>query len=356
MLAAALAWTVIGGIYALPSLSNGRMRDGEVLASMLQWWAWGLLTPLIIAVDRWLPLSSKQLPQRFAAHLIPSLLFTVAHIYMVAVMRAVTGLGAWDFWTSRFLINALVGMFLWSWLVYWLILCVWQAYQYHGHYMASELQAERLERRLSEARLNTLRMQLDPHFLFNALNTISSQVEREPRLARGMISHLGDLLRLSLESKDKQEVPLVEEMEFVEHYIAIQKIRFGDELQIERHIAPDVRYAAVPCQFIQPLVENAIRHGVAGRATLGTVVISARRLGNRLEIRVEDDGVGLPAGWALERSQGLGLSLTRARIEGVYPDGSSQFSVTRREGGGTTASILLPLRVNHEEAHGPDAA
>ncbi len=119
-------------------------------------------------------------------------------------------------------------------------------------------------------------MQLDPHFLFNALNTISSQVERDPRLARSMIEHLGDLLRLSLESRDREEIPLAEELAFLDHYLAIQRIRFGDKLKIEIRIDPEVLYAPVPCLFIQPLVENAIRHGISRRASGGTVIVSAR--------------------------------------------------------------------------------
>ncbi len=187
----------------------------------------------------------------------------------------------------------------WHWLNYWLILGAWQAYRYYDHYLADELRLERLEKNFSEARLNALRMQLAPHFLFNALNAISSQLERDPKLARRMIGHLGDLLRLSLESKDRQEVPLAEELAFLEHYLAIQKIRFGDNLRIETKIAPEVKYASVPCLFVQPLVENAIRHGISRRASGGTVIVSAQRDGNRLDIRVLDDGVGLPAGWTL---------------------------------------------------------
>jgi LytS/YehU family sensor histidine kinase len=211
---------------------------------------------------------------------------------------------------------------------------------------------ERLERRFSEARLNALRMQLDPHFLFNALNTISAQVERDPRLARGMIEHLGDLLRLSLESRDKQEIPLAEELAFLDHYLAIQRIRFGDHLKIELRIDPDVRYASVPCLFIQPLVENAIRHGVSRRHSGGAVIISARRVENQLEIHVLDDGVGLPAGWMVETSAGLGLSLTRDRLASLYPAGTSRLAVRRRVEGGTDVEIALPLSVAGEEAHG----
>ncbi|HEX4485371.1 MAG TPA: sensor histidine kinase [Terriglobales bacterium] len=346
---AALSWTVLGFLFALPSLSSGHWQRAQ-LGSLAQWWSWGLVTPLILWADRSLPFSRRQLPQRMLAHLAPSFIFTSFYIYIFAAVLAVVRLGPWNALTNtKILAGALRGMFLWSWLVYWLILGASQIYHYYEHYLSSELQMERLERNFSEARLNALRMQLDPHFLFNALNTISSQVERDPRLARGMIEHLGDLLRLSLESKDRQEVPLAEEMSFLDHYVAIQKIRFGDQLKIETQISPEVKYASVPCLFVQPLVENAIRHGISRRSSGGTVVISAQRDDDRLDIRIIDDGVGLPIGWTLENSTGLGLSVTRERIAGLYPNGSSRFAVNRRDGGGTEVEISLPLRM---EANG----
>jgi two-component system LytT family sensor kinase len=284
--------------------------------------------------------------------LLPSLLFTSAYMYVFAAARALVGLGKWSaVLDAQTLLATLRGMFLWSWLVYWLILGAWQVREYYERYLSSELRRERLERSFSEARLNALRMQLDPHFLFNALNTISSQVERDPRLARGMIEHLGDLLRLSLESKDKQEVALAEELAFLDHYLAIQKIRFGDHLRVDIRIAPDVKYASVPCLLIQPLVENAIRHGLSRRSSGGNVTISAQCVKGQLEIRVLDDGVGLPPGWTLEASSGLGLAVTRERIAGLHPDGRSHFAVRRRAAGGTEVEILLPLRVAREEVH-----
>ena len=152
-------------------------------------------------------------------------------------------------------------------------------------------------RNFSQARLNALRMQLDPHFLFNALNTISSQVERNPRLARTMIEDLGDLLRLSL-------------------------------------------------------VENAIRHGISRRASGGSVTVTAERGANQVEIRVVDDGVGLPPGWTLETSSGMGLSVTRERIVGLHPHGKSRFTVGPRSGGGTEVEITLPLRFAEERPSG----
>jgi two-component system LytT family sensor kinase len=304
-----------------------------------------------------LPFSGKELARRMLAHVVPSFIITALYIYVFAAVLAAMGTGSWRaLLDTRILVGALRGMFLWSWLVYWLIAGGGQVYRYYEHYLSSELRVERLERSFSQARLNALRMQLDPHFLFNALNTISSQVERDPRLARAMIEHLGDLLRLSLESKDRQEVPLAEEMAFLDHYVAIQKIRFGEQLKIETHISPEVKYASVPSLFVQPLVENAIRHGISKRSAGGTVVISARRVDERLEIRIIDDGVGLPPGWTMETSNGLGLSVTRERIAGLHANGSSHFAVRRREDGGTEVEISLPLRMMDEEANGRASA
>jgi len=347
----AMAWTLLGFVFALPDLSAGAERRHALLTSLTLWWSWGIVTPLIFWVDRQIPVSNKQLARRVIAHLVPSLLVAAVYVYVLGAMRAAFGIGEWRSVTSIRLLTGTRGMFLWNWLVYWLILGAWQAYRYYDHYLASELRLERLEKSFSEARLNALRMQLDPHFLFNALNTISSQVERDPKLARGMIEHLGQLLRLSLESKDKQEVPLAEEMAFLEHYLAIQKIRFGDHLRIETQIAPEVKYASVPCLFVQPLVENAIRHGISRRASGGTVIVSAQREGDRLDIRVLDDGVGLPAGWTLENSGGVGLSVTRQRVAGLYPEGETGFAVNRRASGGTEVEISLPLRWSRKDAH-----
>lgn len=333
----------MGLLFALPGLSTPNWRR-MLLSSLAQWWSWGLVTPLIFYVDGRLAFKERQLGLRILAQIIPSLVLTVVFLYVANAMMALLGVGMWSALSgTKLLVNAFRGGILWSLLVYWLIFGARQTWRYYEHYTESELRLERMERNFSQARLNALRMQLDPHFLFNALNTISSQVERDPRLARSMIEHLGDLLRLSLEARDRQEVPLAEEMAFLDHYIAIQKIRFGDSLRIETDISAEVKYALVPCLIVQPLVENAIRHGISQRSTGGTVTVTAQRAGQQVEIRVADDGVGLPQGWTLENSAGLGLSVTRERIAGLNPDETSRFDVKRRNGGGTEVEISLPL-------------
>lgn len=351
-LAAAVLWTIIGLVFALPALSSSTLRH-PILTPLTQWWTWGLVAPLIFWADRRLPIKEKQLGMRIVAHILVSVALTIFYLYVWLAVRALLGFAAWRVLADiRFVANTFRQGFPWSWLVYWAIFGAWQTFRYYQHYLASELRLERMERSFSQARLNALRMQLDPHFLFNALNTISSQVQRDPRLTRSMLEHLGDLLRLSLEARDRPEIPLAEELAFLDHYVAIQKIRFGDSLRIETRVDPDVKYALVPSLIIQPLVENAIRHGVSRRASGGTVLVTAERIANQIEIRVADDGVGLPPNWSLESCSGLALSVTRERIAGLHPNGNSRFAVKRRSGGGTEVEISLPLRLTGEAADG----
>lgn len=345
VLSAAL-WTMVGLIFALSRLAGEGAFWPALLTSLAQWWSWGLVSPVIIAVDRRLPFSSRQPARRLAAHAALGPALTLAYVYVFAALTAVMGLAPWGRLVHReLLVEASQGLFLWSLLVYYLIAGVWQAYRYRERYLSAELRMQRLERSFSEARLNALRMQLDPHFLFNALNTISSQLGRDPKLARQMIEHLGDLLRLSLDPARRQTIPLADELAFLDHYLAIQKIRFGDKLNVVITVAAGVERALVPSMFVQPLVENAIRHGLSPRAAGGMVAITAARVGERVVVTVRDDGVGLPPGWSTPGSEGVGLSVTRERIAGLYPEGASQFAVSRRAEGGTEVMLAFPCHL-----------
>lgn len=352
VLLAAVVWTSTGVVFAFPmATSSGWIHS--VKSSLAQWWAWGLLTPLMVAFDSRLPFPARRFARRVLAHLGASVGVVGLYIYLFFALRALLGEYPWSSlrFSSVFSMGTM-GWFLWSGLIYWVIVAALQALRYYRQYLSSELKLERLERNYSQARLNALRMQLDPHFLFNALNTISSHVERDPKLTRRMIEHLGDLLRMSIETKDRQEVPLVEELAFLEHYLAIQRIRFGSHLRIEIAVAQDVRTALVPSLILQPLVENAIRHGISRRGSGGTVRVEAREEQSRLVVRVLDDGVGLPTGWTLDSSPGLGLAVTEERIRVLHPNGLSHFTVRPRAIGGTVVEIALPLQVAEEESHG----
>jgi len=347
-----LAWTAVGVVFAVPRLASNAAWWFVLRGSLADWWAWGLLVPLIVAVDRRLPIAVNNVRMRLAAHVAIGLPTTLVYSYLAALLHVAIGVMAWpEAMGLGPLREAMKGGVLWDLLVYLLVVGGWQAVQYSHHYLASQLRLERLERNFSEARLNVLRMQLDPHFLFNALNTISSLVGSQPKLARGMIEQLGDLLRLSLESGRRRQVRLGEELEFLGHYLAIQKTRFGDTLQVVVDVPASAQPIFVPSLILQPLVENAVRHGLAPRPGGGTVWVRASIEGAMLCLTVEDDGVGLGDNWMDDRA-GLGLGVTRERIAMLHPGRDAGLYIGSRDGGGTRVRVLIPA--NTTEALGDE--
>jgi two-component system, LytTR family, sensor kinase len=337
-------WTAVALVFVVPKLSQSHDWWETVQSSLAMWWPWGLLTPLITTLDRYLTFPNRRFPFRIVGHLILGPIFSVIYVYLSAGLAAIMEIGTWSQVMGGKLLTMAWQEMFWSLLVYSLIVGVWQAYQSQQRYVSAEIRMQRLERNFTEARLNSLRMQLDPHFLFNALNTISAHAEHEPRLARKMIEHLGDLLRLSLGSQSRAVVTLAEELAFLDHYLAIQRIRFGDRLRVQIDVATRLAHALVPSLFLQPLVENAIRHGLAPRSRGGTITITVAASNDTLRVDIIDDGVGLPTMWPPETTVGLGLTVTRERIAGLFTPGSSHFSIRRRAEGGTSVEIALPLR------------
>jgi two-component system, LytTR family, sensor kinase len=336
------AWTGIGVVFAAPRFASSTAWWSVLRSSLSEWWAWGLMVPVIIAIDRRLPIAVNRPGTRLAVHLAIGLPVAFVYSYVSAMLQALLGVMPWPraFGVAP-LQETVKGGFLWNLVVYLLVVGGWQAVQYSQHYLASELRLERLERNFSEARLNALRMQLDPHFLFNALNTISSLVVSQPKLARSMIEQLGDLLRLSLESGRRQQVRLGEELEFLGHYLAIQKTRFGDSLHVVIDVPPSAREIMVPSLILQPLVENAIRHGLSPRPGGGTVWVTASINDSTLHITVEDNGIGLGDDWT-EDHVGLGLGVTRERIAMLHPAQDAGLLIDSREGGGTRVRVSIP--------------
>jgi LytS/YehU family sensor histidine kinase len=275
--------------------------------------------------------------------------FSFVHVYLTAILLYPDKQIWWSPLRSPEFVTY---YFLGGWLMSFAIIGTLEALRYYRSYLAGQMALERVERRLLESHLNTLRMQLEPHFLFNALNAISSEVITNPELARDMIEDLGALLRLSLDYKDNQEIPFSQEMVLLEHYLAIQRVRFGDRIRTEICVQPEVMKALVPCMLLQPIVENAIRHGVGKRASGGSVAISAVRKGDILEVSVADDGVGLPHGYDIENARGLGVRTTRERLTGLYPGIAVPFEIRRRLVAGVEVILRSPLRFAGAEGHG----
>jgi two-component system, LytTR family, sensor kinase len=205
------------------------------------------------------------------------------------------------------------------------------------------MQTADLERRLIEARLQSLRAQLQPHFLFNALNTISAFTEHNPKVARRLMGQLGDLLRASLMHASRPFVSLGEELTFLDDYLAIESARFEGRISVTVEADDELLDVTVPSFLFQPLVENAIRHGVAPRISGGRVEVTARREGSALRLRVRDTGVGLPPGWQFERHAGVGLRNVTSRLEPLYGQ-KDLLRIGPAENGGVEVDITLPIR------------
>jgi two-component system, LytTR family, sensor kinase len=227
----------------------------------------------------------------------------------------------------------------WSVFMYFAVLGCVHAFSYYVESREREEQAALLSAQLSEARLSALRMQLHPHFLFNSLNAITVLVrDQRTQLAGRMLELLSDVLRQVLRTDQPHEVPLEEELQLVRQYLAIEEVRFSDRLVVRFRIDDDVLSAAVPRFILQPLVENALRYGVADRTDLAAVEIGAARRGDNLELWVRDDGPGLTQE---ARGQGLGLQNTRLRLATLYGERASLTLRTPPEGG-TESRIVLP--------------
>ena len=333
-------WTVIGIFYSIHS-GSGAYVD-SLKYSLAYWYIWGTLTPVILALDRRLPAARDAVLRRCLAHVPLSFLFTTLYIYALEGASKLMGLPNEFAFSLRPLKAAFGGSFHWYYLVYWLIVGLYAAYDYAKALRDRQVRTAELERLLAESRLNILRSQLHPHFLFNTLNAISAHVERNPRVARRMLEQLGGLLRLSLEHADEQEIPLREELAFLEQYLALQEVRFEDRLEVKMSVEPATLDCLVPTFALQPLVENAIKHGIASRTARGLVRISAWREDSALRLQVTDDGPGLPDGWHLNTHQGVGLCNTMERLEHLY-GAAHQFSIRNGPDGGVSVDVSLPL-------------
>lgn len=228
-------------------------------------------------------------------------------------------------------------------LVYWSVLGICQAITNFRSSQTRERRAAELEARLASAKLQALRMQINPHFLFNTLNSIAALVYVNPRAADEMLGDLSELLRRSLDSMEEQEIPLARELEFIAAYISIEQKRFGERLRVEQNVPEELLGALVPALILQPLVENAIRHGIEPRRGPGLISIQAKHQDAHLHLIVRDNGRGLPAAELSNSARrGIGLANVQARLRGLYGQDQS-VSFGKAEPQGCQVDILLPF-------------
>lgn len=232
--------------------------------------------------------------------------------------------------------------------VYLIIVSIAQAFSYYRRAQERESEAIALAAGLSRAKLDALRLQLQPHFLFNTLNAISTLVHRDPRAADELIGDLSELLRLSLQTAD-HEVPLSRELELLDCYLAIEQTRLGDRLRVVREIDPQALSALVPTFVLQPLAENAIRHGIEPRRAPGTLTLRADIVGGNVRLVVSDDGVGLKATEQRSARRGIGITNTEQRLRALHGD-AAHLDLVAPETGGVQVQIVLPRRTTPSPA------
>lgn len=348
-----LFWTTIGLLAAsqdvVSSLIDGRPRPtaGRIAVIVSGWWYWALVTPSLVWLIRRFRMDEIGWWRFFAIHAFVSIAVTAGELSTILPellfrdWRPPEALG-WIGTAQLIVLSRIVP----DTLVYLAILGTASALEYYVSLRKRELRTSQLETQLAEARVAVLRAQLNPHFLFNTLNTVAGQI----RVERGgaalrMLDRLGEMLRHALDHAQDAESPLESELQLLTCYTDIEKERFGNRLRVVLKVQPGVEKARVPTLLLQPLVENAIRHGISAREDGGTVTVSARRRGNRFRIGVKDDGAGIADPRTRGPAEvGIGLANTMARLKNLYGDGASM-SVGSVEPSGTEVIIDLPF--NH---------
>jgi two-component system LytT family sensor kinase len=324
-----------------------------LILSFIEYALWALLTVPIVWLAHRFTISSSERASRLLFFLAVGVLLailvdTISSQFRAHLLPPPPGRPPRGMFT-----NIIRFEFLDDFMVYLAVLGAALARDYFLRYQARleettrlQSQAARLEAQLAEARLDALRTQLNPHFLFNTLNAVSTLVERDPRGVRRMIARLSELLRHTLDETDEQEIPLDRELDLLRRYLEIMEVRFQGRLAVTLNIAEDVRDALVPNLVLQPLVENALKYGATGAEGEGRVEVSARRDGDVVHLEVRDNG---PGPVAPSTSSGVGIKNTVARLEQLYGT-KQQFSLRAADGGGAIAEVELPYHTQRAPA------
>jgi two-component system, LytTR family, sensor kinase len=350
-------WAVIAGVCLLVGTASalGAILDPRGTVSELEelglhwghWAAWAFFLPLCDAVVRRFPLDAGRRAWSIAAYIGLAPLFLSAHAALhLLIARQFARLPESAEAASIFL-TAFAGFDLgYRVLGYSFALALSLGLEYHRRATEAARHAASLEAQLAQARFDVLKAQLNPHFLFNTLHSISALLHRDADAADRMLARLGEFLRLTLENGASVEVPLSEELRFTQCYLGIQEVRFSDRLTTQVAVAPDVQQALVPHLLLQPLVENAVRHGIQRLVGAGQIVIRAARVNGSVRLEVVDNGPGpAPRG----ETPGLGLANTAARLQALYGPGH-RFEAGGDAGGGFRVTIEVPYRVAGPEA------
>jgi two-component system LytT family sensor kinase len=336
-------WTIVGLGYFWSLLYPAEPADSSstgwvrfLLFALGTAWIWAALTPVVLWLTRKATFAAGRQVRGAGIYALTGAGFFLTSGTLEWMLGVVTGMySPGQFWPA--LLSKSVETRV---LAYFTIITLGWVGRYFALYHARHLQASELEARLAKTHLQVLKTQLQPHFLFNTLNAIAELVHTDPEAADQMITRLGRLLRLSLDHAGHQVIPLRQEADFLRVYIEIEQVRFEDRLEIIWDLAPDTVEAAVPTLLWQPVLENAVRHGVTPLAGRGRIVIASQREGDDLVLQIRDNGRGLPAEGAPR--EGVGLRNIRERVDQLYGH-RGHFSLEPALGGGTVATLRLPF-------------
>ncbi len=311
---------------------------------VVTWGGWALLAAGVFALGRRFPFGRSAWPVALGVHAVASIAVATALVVVVASTRVV--LQRWwglspVWWDSVY--EAFFRTIDFHVPIYWALLGLQHAVDYHREVRAREVAAAQLETRLVEAQLQALQRQVHPHFLFNTLHAISALVHRDPDRADTMIERLSDMLRVTLSTVGVQEVTVRQELDFLHAYLDIEQVNFGSRLRVAVDVDPAALDALVPNLVLQPLAENALRHGLAPLPGGGALAIAVWRDGEALVLRVSDDGRGFRPGSVEAQGHGVGLANTRARLDALHR-GAASLSAEPRDGGGVEVTLRLPYR------------
>jgi len=302
-------------------------------------WIWAGLTPIVFMLTTRFPLARPHLARALAVHCAAFLVLSATHCVVADAIGSPLAYRAPNYPGGLLAMRLLEELYSDIWM-YWPLVCIRALLDSHAQIRQRETEAARLEALLATSQLELLRAQIQPHFLFNTLHSISTLVRTDPRAAEDLIADLAQILRASFVDSSGQETTLRREIALVECYLRIQQRRFSDRLMLAYRIAPETLEAAVPPLVLQSLVENAVIHGISPSDRPGTVTIGACRNGDRLLLEVSDDGAGLPESFR----PGVGISNARSRMQRLY--GSDQWlRIDRAAGCGTTVGVSIPFRV-----------
>jgi len=343
-------WTLIGicnGLaeYGFQVLLGGSPQLAQAFRRPLtEQWIWAALTPLVFYLAGRVPLARPHLLRAFGLHLVFFVMLSVLHCVLADALGGPLVALPKNFRGSPLVLRFLEEFYSDIWM-YWPLVGIRALIDAHARERERERQASRLQQLMGDLRLSLLRAQIQPHFLFNTLHAISALLRVDSRAAEDMIADLAEILRASFAEATSQETSLRRELDLVGCYLRIQQRRLGERLSVDWRIEPDTLDAAVPALVLQSLVENAVVHGIAPLSRPGTLVLMARRAGDRLLLAVEDDGAGLPA----QHTPGVGLSNARERLAQLY--GSQQsFSLSGPHGRGTRVELAMPYRTLASDA------